>query len=976
MLIKNHLIELIVNGKSVDLEGEDSLGIRFNEVLYDPEKIGSTSASYSFEFQLPATRNNNKVLDYANVLSKNGKFHQRYDAEVEADGSIIFKGTLVINSYKDNQYSCNLVDVKTYSLEEIFGDKTLDKIPWNIDFSGVTSINDYNQNSTEVKFPLISYGVFAKDPENSDDVYDDYTSKFVIDKWNKWYVQSFYPSHNMLETVRKAFEWKGYQVFGDAFVDDTLKNIYMSTNLADDQDPAYNIGNPAFGKVDLSTSASFSGGGYMQELSFPYEHVQLRSFSQTEEQEYYNFDNVLIQDLLSTGVTSNQSPSYMYQPNEHVIVIPESGWYMIELSGQTTITSGTFNAALHVRNDNGYEWKYEDEAITKSLSAMTPIEIALVRNYDDNYELIKGKHNIEYSNGSPSSTATTWLTCFPHEDPVQAKLPTKRNDLHIVNQTRMGGNRSSSDSSSGGGQRTSNGGTSSSGNFSGRRGGTRGGTIDPTGGGRVYSNQKYGYMYNDFGDNPHYPEMMCYDQAVSPSFICGFSSYQGGVAAVMKNGYSWSKSESRKNEVFANVTGYGYYYRPSGSTSITHDETEYNRNSYKNAPVRACSASSTSCSGTVACCVWLEKNDVLNLFAVSRAFFNKNGVVVPYSYNVSTQLKITAFTNRNQAALKSDTGFTYYSPTEFPTQLNLGNFLNSGTTIQSWIQDVSNAFNLEIIQSGNQVFINKRKKLSNGNVGVVNIDDRVDNGEAETERINYPKSMCVSYKTNSEEWGFEQSVPSDKIDLPDWEKYGDSGYTKIYLNDDSYVTDESNINTNFSYCWYDTFTWTKVDTSHTEDTATTTTFSMPVISKATYMVDGYDYADSEAHDGYGLTQRFWFTPSMQPYVDSQMHSLPTYVYTDTFPQEVVYLYTPTNQYNGINLSYKDSETSLLDYFNIRAYLSSNYVNVDVYLTPEEYNLLKSGGKVRFDDDLYSVVEIQGYDPVGNNKTSLKLMKDV
>lgn len=382
-------------------------------------------------------------------------------------------------------------------------------------------------------------------------------------------------------------------------------------------------------------------------------------------------------------------------------------------------------------------------------------------------------------------------------------------------------------------------------------------------------------------------------------------------------------------------------------------------------------------SGNVACCVWLEKNDVLNLFAVSRAFFDENGIIVPYKFNVSTQLKITAFSDRNQAALQSDSDFTFYSPTEFPVQLNLGNFLNSGTTIQSWVQDVANAFNLEIIQNGKTIFINKRKKLSNDNVGIVNIDDRVDNGEAETERINYPKSMCVAYKTNSEEWGFEQTVPPDKIDLPDWEKWGNSGYTKILLNDDSYVSEESNINTNFSYTWYDEFTWTKVDTDHVEDTGTTTTFDIPVISKATYMVDQYDYADSEAHDGYSLTQRFWFQPVMIPYVDPQYHSLPTYVWTDTYPQEQVYLYAPTNQYNGINLSYKNDEKSLLtEYFNVRADLASNYVTVDVYLTADEYNLLKSGGKVQFDSDLYDVVEITGYDPSGGNTTTLKLIKKV
>lgn len=974
MLWKNHNIELYINGNLVDLEGEDSLNIRFNNVLMTPEKINSSSGEYSYEFELPSTKNNNKIFDYANVLSKTNKFHQRYNAQVIADGTIIFTGTLVINSFKNNKYSCNLVAIKNYSLEEIFGEQTLNKIPWNIDFNGVTSINYYNGSSTEVKFPLISYGVFAKDPYNSDDVYSDYTSKFKLDKWNKWYVQSFYPSHNMLETIRKAFEWKGYQVFGDAFVDDTLKNIYMSVNLSDDQTPAYNIGNPAFGKVDLSTSASFSGDGYMQELQFPYEHVQLRALQSDDGVlEHYNFDNVLLYDLLSTGVTTNQSPSYMYQPNEHVVVIPESGWYMIELSANTTINSGSFQAALYTTDSYGHDWYHNNESIAKSLSAMTPIEIHLVRNYDDNVELIKGKHNIEYTYGTPQSASTTWLTCFPHEDPVQAKLPTKRNDLYIVNQTRMQGKRTSD---SGGGSR-SNGTTSSSGNFSGYRGSTRGGTIDPTGGGRVYSSEKYGYMYSDFNNNPRTPQLMCYDQAVSPAFICGLSSWQGGVAAVMRNGYSWSKSNSTKNEVFAPVNGYEYLYRLSGSTYQTSAETtNYNDNKYVNCPAHHCSANTTSMSGNVASCVWLEKNDVINLFAVSRAFFNQDGVLVPYKFNVSTQLKITAFSNRNQAALKSDSGFTYYSPTEFPIQLNLGNFLNSGTTIQSWIQGVTDAFNLEITQNGNQVFINKRKKLSDGNVGVVDLDNRVNNGEVESERINYPKSMCVSYKVNSEEWGFEQSVPPDKIDLPDWEKYGDSGYTKIYLNDDSYVTDESNVSTNFSYTWYDTFTWTKVDEDHVETSATTTDFNIPVISKATYMVDNYDYADSEAHDGYGLTQRLWFTPSMQPYVDSSMHSNPTYVWTDTYPQEMVYIYTPTNVWNGMNLSYKNSEKSLLDYFNIKAELASNYVTVEVYLTPEEYKLLSNGGRVKFDSDLYDVVEIDGYDATGNNKTELKLMKRV
>jgi RNA recognition motif-containing protein len=81
--------------------------------------------------------------------------------------------------------------------------------------------------------------------------------------------------------------------------------------------------------------------------------------------------------------------------------------------------------------------------------------------------------------------------------------------------------------------------------------------------------------------------------------------------------------------------------------------------------------------------------------------------------------------------------------------------------------------------------------------------------------------------------------------------------------------------------------------------------------------------------------------------------------------------------NKINLSYKDTERSILtEYFQISPMLSSNYVKVDVYLTPKEFESIKNGALVKFDDDLYYVAEIQGHDPSGKNETTLKLIKKV
>lgn len=984
MIYKEHNIELIVNRKQVDLG--DDFNIRINNVINDPVKLDYNQAEYSYSFNLPATKNNNIIFDYANNLSKLNKFHNRYTAELYADGNLIFEGSLTLNSYKENEYECNLVNVKIYSLDEIFSGMTMNKIKgMEIDFSGVTTMNAMNAQSNPIAtFPLVSYGAFQKEPVSADTVGATYTSKFDLDKYNRWYIESCYPSLNMLDTLKAAFNTKGYEVMGDAFQDPVLKNIYMSTNLADEQVPQYNLGNPAFGNVKLSASTTLNTLGYQQELQFPYEKVQLSHFVDDKEDHYYNFDNILLHDLLESGVTSMQSPSYMYQPNEHLIVIPKSGFYKIEMSATTSIQSGTISAAVHKRTDDGYDWTYVNENITKSLSSTTPIEIALVRNYDDNYELIKGKRNIEYYNGSPSSSAKTWLTCFPHESPVQAKLPTEKNDLYIVNETRMGGKRSSD---SGGGQRSSNGGTSASGNFSGYRGSTRGGTIDPTGGGRVYSYEKYGYMYKD-------GETMVYDQAVSPAFICGLSSYQGGVNAVMRNGYSWSKSESRLNEVFAPVVGYDYVYRTSGSTpTITGDPTSYNANSYINTPFfGACTANTTNMSGNISCMVWLEKDDILQLFGVTRAYFNENGSIVQYNPTTSVYLRITAFSDRNYNLIKADKRNCYCVPdpdspyhcpdecvtgtccvnTEYSEKLNLANFLNQEKEVKEWVEDITKAFNLEMSQYGNTVEFNTKKTNTNL-ISSVDLDDRVNSYDIKSEKIDYPKSMAVQYKVDTDEWGFERSAVEKSggsesiLNTDDWYKYADSGFTKIILNDDTYVTNENNVTTNFSYTWYQNFNHYQTNSAQTEQAETATTISIPCISKYSYMFDGYDYTESMKHDGYSLTPRFWFKP------DAKNVS----IWTRTYPAEELFIYAPKNALEGLNLSYKDTENSLLQrYFNPQAYLSSNIIDFEVYLTSDEYNLIKSGAAVHVDKDVYLPLEISGYSPSGDDPAELKLMKKI
>ena len=1019
MISNVHYIELFIKGQLMELVSQDSLNLRMNNVLFNPTKTTTKQAEYSYSFDLPSTPNNDKVLGYANNLSRENKFHARYSAQVYSDGIMIFDGSLTVQKYsaKNKMYTCNLVNIKISTLEEIFGDMKMTDLKWMVDFDGASTINDVNSTySTKYFFPLVSYGVFQKDHVTKDEVGASYTPKHTIDKYNKWWVESFYPSLNVIETMKKALESKGYGVIGSALRDPYISEIYASTNLAQDQDPIYNIGNPKFGRVNVSvnwnnyeserqtnqqfgaTGRTFanSTGGLPQTLNFPYEKVTAAinaSNGGMMAQDEYNFDTILFWNMLdkknndAVQITVNE-PTYMYDPTEMLFVIPADGWYKIYLSCNATLSGAgsSFSAqqwTTTFRQDE--EMKQRNVSLKRNFRDRTPFEIQLIRNYDDNIELIKGKKNVKYATGDPNqetytyiggsytggtyANKTEWLTECPHQDPYGSESPTKTSDM--INQTI--GSRNSVLIENGSGNEYSQGetyqGHAGSGTFGGsnhsggsRRAapskvttstGTFGGARDRNNGGTKYNT--YGFMHQD-------NQVMPYDQAVSTAFICGMSTMSDGTLAVMKDGYSWSKLSSVRNRVFADVKGLDLVNKKSdGGTEVL--ATNYCKNTYNNSTFTL-NCSDSNLSGVITCCVYLNKNDVLELVAVQRDYDGQQ-----YSVSAHCDLQITAMSDRSQEELKGDPTWGYNSTTEFPTQLNLFNFTNAETKVSDWINNIQTALNLEIIQDGGIFEINTNQGIKKNIQYAVDIDDRVSSYEAESEYISYPRQMSVQYKIDTEEWGFELSVPAEHIndEGDEWKKWGDSGFTIINLSDDSYETSTQNVTTQFSYTWYDNFTWKEVYQDRTESPTNIVQRAIPVISKAEYMAEGYGYDEAMKHDGYSLTQRFWFRDQT---------SL-EYVWLSSYMPETIDLVYPKNIWEGFNLSYKDTEKSIVtEYFNISPMLSSNYVNLDVYLNPDEYNAIKGGALIHFDSDLYYISEINGYDPSGCNRTQLKLIKKV
>ena len=1006
MISDVHYIELWINKQLIELESQESLNLRINNVLFNPTKTTTTQAEYSYSFNIPSTPNNDRILEYANNLSKMNKFRARYPAEVYADGHLIFDGSLTIQKYsaKDKMYSCNLVNIKINTLEEIFGDMVMTDLKWEVPFDGAPTIDSVNWNAyTNYFFPLVSYGVFQKNYVTKDEVGATYTPKHTLDKYNKWWVESFYPSLNVVETMRKAFQQKGYTVGGSAFSDPNINWIYASCNLANDQVPIYNLGNPKFGHLSLSTrwnnyrsvnssNSNFGGerrttsmnstGGLAQDLKFPYERVRAAINAENRDaSEQYNFSSIIMWNLMDSTnnsavtVTVNED-SYMYEPNENLIVIPADGWYRIHLTANATLSGQgtTFTAKQWTTTFNQGD-TFEERNVANIprnfLSGHTPFEIQLIRNYEDNIELIKGKRNVEYATGDFNQQTYTyrggsytggtytnkseWLTECPHQDPYGSKDPTKTTDMiasAISSRNELllaygnGSEVTGTSNGFGGGRRASTRGGGNVGNFGGSRNGTTGG----------YKYNTYGFMHTD-------GYVMPYDQAVSTAFICGFSTMSNGTMAVMKDGYSWSRLSTVKNGVFADVKGLDLV-TPSGDGTTTI-ATDYCKNIYKQSPTNFLNVNGNSLNGEINCCVYLNKDDILELVGVQRDYDGQQ-----YAVTAQCSIDITAMSERSEELLKADENWGYLSETEFPTLLNLFNFTNKETKVSDWLNSISKAFNLEFVMDANHVDINTNQGINKRITYAVDIDDRVSSDEAESEYISYPKEMSVQYKIDTDEWGFELTVPQEHINDDDWDEWGDSGYTVIKLNDDTYETETQNTTTNFSYTWYDNFTFKNVTSAGTED-GFSVNITIPTISKAEYMVEGYGYDEAMKHDGYSMTQRFWYRDQVSQesvWLSSRLAN---------GKRESVDLVYPVNQWNGFNLSYKDTEKSIVtEYFNIHPMLSSNYVTVEVYLTPEEYQDIKGGALVHYDSDLYYCSEINGYDPSGGNRTKLKLIKKV
>ena len=223
------IVELFVKDTNelyvkLDTYGNENIALTFQ--IDDIRDIGNKNASYSKDFNLPATKNNNEFFnhfyDTDRYLSANAfNPYRNRKAYLNVDGITVLEGYMKLNKSLEKQteisYSVTLFN-DVASLIDILGDATLSEIDWDYldherswdnvyaSFEGL----DVNGNEVDYTYQLINDGQI-----NYQQSYDKYRNYILCVK--------------LKAVIDKIFDYAGFTYTSALFDTVGFKKLYMDT---------------------------------------------------------------------------------------------------------------------------------------------------------------------------------------------------------------------------------------------------------------------------------------------------------------------------------------------------------------------------------------------------------------------------------------------------------------------------------------------------------------------------------------------------------------------------------------------------------------------------------------------------------------------------------------------------------------------------------------------------------------------------
>lgn len=350
--------------------------------------------------------------------------------------------------------------------------------------------------------------------------------------------------------------------------------------------------------------------------------------------------------------------------------------------------------------------------------------------------------------------------------------------------------------------------------------------------------------------------------------------------------------------------------------------------------------------GSVEVLVWLEKGERLTIADCSYYKTDKKGttghtttarvIIEPYKRD---EKWLADYLDGNGETVGVKIPYDKDNNDFFENKLNLTTFLPSDEKIDDWLDNFCKAFNLTLTQTGEKNFELNIKQTRQASLLSV-IDVQAYQQHRTNSDLNLPPAYVLGFTLDDAEEGYEKDTNNPK---------GGGGKYETGVERGSNIEQ----NSNFSYCWY----------KQLYDSKAKELAELPVISdhEVWRLDDTRDYEEMQQKWFVNKRQRFWYRDSA-----IKLPGLGT---------GATLLATVRNELPGYSiLDYQDKPLSILDnFFSLFINGDNSYTEIECFLTPEEYQRLPYS-MVRFNGDLYYPAEINNYDPHGNRKASLKLIR--
>ncbi len=160
--VNNILIELS-NGQRLNYLSETSLGIKLNRIADDFIDPSKRYGEFSYTFNLPKTKNNDRVFEYPDAKGRIRVFvGKTFECNVYNNNQSLLSGIIELVGINEDTYQCRFYSKVTQLIDELKGKKLNEltyfpTVNWNYELSIINHIRGVQSVSEHIEFPLSYY---------------------------------------------------------------------------------------------------------------------------------------------------------------------------------------------------------------------------------------------------------------------------------------------------------------------------------------------------------------------------------------------------------------------------------------------------------------------------------------------------------------------------------------------------------------------------------------------------------------------------------------------------------------------------------------------------------------------------------------------------------------------------------------------------------------------------------------------------